>query len=348
MAGKPKYLQVADILRREIAEGIFRDGNRLTTEEELRFRFRVSRQTIRQAIAQLEDDGLVDRRRGSGTYVRHGPRKRQGLLRIGVLMSYITDYISPAIISGMEETLNANNAVMVLSATRNDPRLERSLLERMLDGQVDGLIVEGCRTGEPTPNADCYQRLAERNIPVLFLNAYYREFRAMPHVVMDDYEGGRIAAEELIRRGYRRLAGLFKTDDLQGLERRRGFREALDDLNMPFSEDAILTFTTEDRMRMFRTEASERFVRMLTEERAFDGLVCYNDIFAAHLIEDLHSKGMTLPKDLGIISFDNAEISALCHPALTTLAHPKERFGTVAAEKMLRMLDGQKEESEAM
>ena len=117
---------------------------------------------------------------------------------------------------------------------------------------------------------------------------------------------------------------------------------------MPFSEDAILTFTTEDRMRMFRTEASERFMWMLTEERAFDGLVCYNDIFAAHLIEDLRSKGMTLPKDLGIISFDNAEISALCHPALTTLAHPKERFGTVAAEKMLRMLEGQKEESEAM
>ena len=51
----------------------------------------------------------------SGTYVRHGPRKRQGLLRIGVLMNYITDYISPVIISGMEETLNANNASMVLT-----------------------------------------------------------------------------------------------------------------------------------------------------------------------------------------------------------------------------------------
>ena len=87
MAAKPKYLQVADILRREIAEGLFRDGEKLTTEEELRYRFRVSRQTVRQAIAELEDDGLVDRRRGSGTYVRHGPRKRQGLRRGGVLTS---------------------------------------------------------------------------------------------------------------------------------------------------------------------------------------------------------------------------------------------------------------------
>ena len=348
MAGKPKYIQVADILRREIAEGIFRDGDKLTTEEELRFRFGVSRQTVRQAIAQLEDDGLVDRRRGSGTYVRHGPRKRQGLLRIGVLTSYITDYISPAILSGMEETLNANNAVMVLSATRNEPALERSLLERLLDGQVDGLIVEGCRTAEPTPNADCYLRLAERNIPVLFMNACYREMDNIPHVIMDDYGGGRQAAEELIRRGYRRLAGFFKTDDLQGLERARGFREALSDLDMPFSEEGLLTFTTEERMDMFRTERSMQFVRLLAEERAFDGLVCYNDIFAAHLMEDLRNRGMNLPEDLGIISFDNAEISALTHPALTTLSHPKERFGAVAAEKMLRMLEGRKEESETM
>ena len=85
MAEQPKYLQVADILRKEIAQGVFRDGQTLMTEEELRMRFNVSRQTVRQAIALLEDDGLVDRRRGSGTYVRHGPRRRmQGTLHVGV------------------------------------------------------------------------------------------------------------------------------------------------------------------------------------------------------------------------------------------------------------------------
>ena len=51
MAEQPKYLQVADTLRREIAEGVFRDGQTLMTEEELRLRFDVSRQTIRQAIS---------------------------------------------------------------------------------------------------------------------------------------------------------------------------------------------------------------------------------------------------------------------------------------------------------
>ena len=106
MAEQPKYLQVADILRREIAEGVFRDGQTLMTEEELRVRFNVSRQTVRQAIALLEDDGLVDRRRGSGTYVRHGPRHRQGTVRVGVVTTYITDYIFPAIVQGIEAVMN--------------------------------------------------------------------------------------------------------------------------------------------------------------------------------------------------------------------------------------------------
>ena len=106
MAEQPKYLQVADTLRREIADGIFRDGQTLMTEEELRMRFDVSRQTIRQAISLLEDDGLVDRRRGSGTYVRHGPRRRQGIVHVGVITTFITDYIFPSITQGMESVLN--------------------------------------------------------------------------------------------------------------------------------------------------------------------------------------------------------------------------------------------------
>jgi GntR family transcriptional regulator of arabinose operon len=190
VADQPKYLQVADVLRREIAEGVFRDGQTLMTEEELRFRFNVSRQTIRQAIALLEEDGLVDRRRGSGTYVRHGPRRRmQGTVHVGVITSYITDYIFPSIVSGIESVLSENGVVMNLSATYNDSKTERSILERMLDGQVDGLIVEGVQTARETENEDLYRRLAERNIPVLFMNAYYPGMTNVPHVLRRMYGG---------------------------------------------------------------------------------------------------------------------------------------------------------------
>ena len=345
MAEQPKYLLVADILRKEIAEGKFRDGQTLMTEEELRMRFNVSRQTVRQAIALLEDDGLVDRRRGSGTYVRHGPRRRlQGTLHVGVITTYITDYIFPNIVSGIESVLSDNGVVMNLSATYNNVKTERNILERMLDGQVDGLIVEGARTAQENENEDLYRRLAERNIPVLFMNSYYPGMMNMPHVVMDDYGGGRIAAREVLSRGYRRPGGMFKVDDLQGKERLKGFLDEMRAGGISIPDDRLLLFSTEERMNWQHTPEGKAFVERLKRHEA-DCVTCYNDAFASSLMGILQREGMKLPEEMGFIGFDNAIYAELSSPKLTTLGHPKEAFGSLVAEKLLRMIAGERERS---
>ena len=344
MAEQPKYLQVADILRKEIADGVFRDGQTLMTEEELRFRFDVSRQTIRQAIALLEEDGLVDRRRGSGTYVRHGPRRRQGTIHVGVVTTYITDYIFPSIVSGIESVLNENGVVMNLSATYNDSRTERNILERMMDGQVDGLIVEGARTAKQPENEDLFRRLAQRNIPVLFMNTYYPELVNVPHVVMDDYGGGRIAAREVLSRGYRKPGGMFKVDDLQGKERLKGFLDEMRDEGVIIPDERLLLFGTEQRMNWQNTPEGKAFVDRLVRREA-DCMTCYNDVFASSLMSILQGRGMKLPEDMGFIGFDNAGYAEMTNPKLTTLGHPKEAFGALVAEKLLRMISGEKERS---
>ncbi len=344
MAEQPKYLQVADILRKEIADGVFRDGQTLMTEEELRFRFDVSRQTIRQAIALLEEDGLVDRRRGSGTYVRHGPRRRQGTIHVGVVTTYITDYIFPSIVSGIESVLNENGVVMNLSATYNDSRTERNILERMMDGQVDGLIVEGARTAKQPENEDLFRRLAQRNIPVLFMNTYYPELVNVPHVVMDDYGGGRIAAREVLSRGYRKPGGMFKVDDLQGKERLKGFLDEMRDEGVIIPDERLLLFGTEQRMTWQNTPEGKAFVDMLVRREA-DCVTCYNDVFASSLMSILQGRGMKMPEDMGFIGFDNAVYAEMTNPKLTTLGHPKEAFGALVAEKLLRMISGEKERS---
>lgn len=69
-SGTPLYRQVAEILRQRIERGLVRPGERISTEYEFCDEFGVSRTSIRQALSELVHEGLLQRRQGSGTYVR--------------------------------------------------------------------------------------------------------------------------------------------------------------------------------------------------------------------------------------------------------------------------------------
>ena len=147
-----------------------------------------------------------------------------------------------------------------------------------------------------------------------------------------------------MERGYRQPAGLFKTDDLQGRERLAGFLDALRMTGISVPDERVLAFSTEERNDLYDTPSGKRFLEMLLRREA-DCLVCYNDIFAAQLMVKLQERGMKLPEELGIIGFDNATFSGMLTPGLTTLGHPKEAFGALAARKILRMINGEHEDS---
>lgn len=340
---EPKYQFVAESLRHDIATGRYQDGDALLTEAELKIKFGVSRQTVRQAIALLESDGLVLRRRGSGTYVTHGPRKHGGVLSVGVITTYITDYIFPSIVRGIESVLSAENSIMSLSATYNRADHERSLLQRILETPPDGLIVEGTKTALPNPNTALFEKLWEHNIPFVFINGYYPQLPHAIYVVTDDLEGGRMATAYLADRGYVRIGGIFKSDDMQGHLRYQGFSSEMQDRGLQVRDENVCWFSTENKKRFLRDETGAEFIQSL--QNGVEAVVCYNDEIALELMDVLAEKGMSVPADISLVSFDNSQYASICHPKLTSLAHPKDLFGRVAAEKLLNMMAGKKETS---
>jgi GntR family transcriptional regulator len=82
----PLYQQLADELRREIENGGLPAGARLPSEPELSRRHRIGRPTVRQATEVLVRRGLIERRRGAGTFVREAPR-RVDLFSLGGTLS---------------------------------------------------------------------------------------------------------------------------------------------------------------------------------------------------------------------------------------------------------------------
>lgn len=75
----PLYLQVADALRRRIEQGEWQPGEKILTLEQLESEFQVARVTVRQAVDVLQNDGLVQRRQGKGTFVSERLQEKRWL-----------------------------------------------------------------------------------------------------------------------------------------------------------------------------------------------------------------------------------------------------------------------------
>ena len=159
--------------------------------------------------------------------------------------------------------MTRRNYSALLYATQNRPALERDILQNLLRQNVDGLIVEGAKTALPTPNLDCYERLDRAGIPVIFLHGCYRELKDAVCVSDDNFGGGYLLVRHLLAKGHTKIAGIFKSDDIQGHQRYAGFLAAMRDAGLSIQDDRTYWYTTEERRFLLdygHTEMLEHFL----------------------------------------------------------------------------------------
>ena len=339
-----KYQMVADTLRAEIRDGTY--PKTLPTEQALCARFSVSRQTVRRALSLLEIERLIDRRQGSGSHIRQqkepAPQRR---LSIAVVTTYISDYIFPSILREIESVCSENNSTPLLFATQNLFSNERKILLTLLGmEQLDGVLVEGTKTGLPNPNIKLYKQLMDKGIPLVFLHGNYEQLPGTLSVLDDNAAGGRMLVEYLYKKGHRKIAGIFKYDDLQGRQRFIGYLDALQEFGLPLEDSSILWYST-DQKESFLKDGADRDEadRLLASCTA---VVCYNDEIAARMVSYLTGKGLSVPGDVAVVSFDNSQYSEMSQPRITSLSHLQYNVGRLAAELLFRHLRGEACESE--
>ena len=169
-----KFERIVDWVNAEIQDGALARGDRLPSENELMERFGVSRQTVRRALEELAENGLVEGRRGSGTYVTVNTRRHKDEeVRIAVMLTCVDTYIFPSIIKGIESVLTPEGCTMQIVMTDNAVEKERMLLKEFIRTRsVDGIIAETVKSGLPNPNLNLYSELENLGIPVLFVNSF--------------------------------------------------------------------------------------------------------------------------------------------------------------------------------
>ena len=345
MDKKLKYFDLMEDLRGQILSGAIKPGEKLPSENQLSVQYHVSRQTVRKALQILQNEGYIYAEHGRGTFCSEMMRHTKQSRNIAVVTTYLSDYIFPRVIQGIDQVLTENGYTILLKNTKNSRSLEAKCLEELLQKDIDGLIIEPSKSQIFCRHTHLYQMLDEYQIPYVFIQGSYAQMEDKPHILLDDCKGGYLVTKHLIELGHRNIVGVFKSDDTQGQQRHKGYVKALQEAGIVYDPDKVIWFYTEDR----KTHPYEK-MRQMAECRAqlfFDGVVSYNDQIALEVIRALNEEGLSVPEDVSVTGYDDSYLAETCKVPLTTISHPQEKLGEMAAELLLQIIrEGEKDREE--
>ena len=330
----PKYRQVYTALRRDIQSGRLTRGDRLPSEAELVKQFGASRITVGRAVRDLQAAGLVERRAGSGTYVK-APQPSTAL-SFGLLIPDLgeTAIFEPICQGMMASPLAYEHALLWGSLNGASDSKEHSawrLCRQYIDRRVSGVFFAPL---ELSPDKDdVNQRIVtafdEARIPVVLLDRTAVPYPQRGHhdlVGIDNRRAGYMITEHLLRLGARRIAFVALPNTAATVDAREaGYREAL-----------YASGGNVDRGLVHRIDPEDASaVRSLMERHTPDAVVCANDRTAASLMHALLQLGHRIPSTVRVVGIDDADYAKLLPVPLTTLRQPTRQIGEAAMAAML-------------
>ena len=203
-----------------IDENKFSENQKVPSENALCRRLNVSRETVRVAMEQLVQEGLIYRVKGSGTYFHKDQALSRELsdknakCKIGLILQGQDPNANSKLIDGIRSVLAEQRVDLHIFLTDNKFSNERRCLQTVVHQNFQGFIVDGVKASIMSPNLDCYQELYRRRIPVIFYNNYYKNLR-YPRVIVNDMECAEKLVGRLIQAGHKRIAGIFVYDTYQ-------------------------------------------------------------------------------------------------------------------------------------
>jgi DNA-binding LacI/PurR family transcriptional regulator len=342
MSNEPKHREISRFLSAEIIAGKYTNGVRMPSEAQLVKQFSVSRPTVGRALRQLETDGLIERRAGSGTYARTSATQQASNRSFGLLVPGLASTEIFQIICGEIASLARVQDYGLLWGGSTTPREDsdaslehaEALCKQFIERKLTGVFFAPAEL-EPK-QAESNRRLAESlreaGVPVVLIDRDLVDFPGRSDfdlVSMDNMTSGYMVANHLIKLGCKRLFFVARPFSAATVDARiAGVREAL----------ARHRIDPESGWVRQGDPSDLKFVRSLIAGRQADGFVCANDFTAATLLQSLKSLGAHVPQDFRVVGFDDVKYATLVSPTLTTIHQPCRDIAVIAFRTMLDRL----------
>lgn len=247
--------------------------------------------------------------------------KRKSKL-IGLLLPDITNPFFPQLARGIEDRMQEQGYRIIFGNSDENEEKELDYIQTFIQNNVIGVI-----SSTNFAESDVYSNL---KIPVVFLD---RTFNDSPSVYADSREGGRLAAQEIIQRGSKRVTVLRGPAHIKTAQDRfLGAIEILAEMGINYNVIQTSSFSY--------TEAEQWAIEVFDKYIDTDGVIASNDIVASAVLHEAHRLGKRVPQDLQIIGFDDIPLSSLLSPSLSTIRQPANDMGREAAGLLIQLIEG--------
>ena len=297
----------------------------------------VSTQTVSRVLNDRPDVSEETRRRVRSVIAELGYSPNalarsliQGHSNTLGVVSYGLSYYGPArVLTGIERRAAELGYSILFGLLRSpETNFGEAIFQNLVDRQVDGII---WAVPEISGNRDWLLETLHIPAPVMFLN-----MQPSPGVSMaaiDNREGGRLAAQHLLDRGYRHI-GLIAGPPTwwEAQQRAMGWQQAL--ANAGITPDPSLVVYGD----WYPSSGASGLSTLLDRHPNLQAVFACNDPMAAGALQTARRMGRRVPEDLAVIGFDDVPEAAFYHPALTTVRQPLVELGALAVERLHGML----------
>ncbi|MDD5697392.1 MAG: GntR family transcriptional regulator [Victivallaceae bacterium] len=334
----PKYHQLAVAIANYIKKEKLTSGDKLPPERELADRFQVSYLTARQAVASLEKNGILKRIHGKGTFVSTPQELKKRQIQF---IFFNLDFYVSKIIEGIERCAAPFGHHLIVRDCSFDLANEKKALREIVNFSNNGLILyPGLKNSEN--NLETLKYLYKEKYPFVLVDRFFEELDSS-YVVVDDFEGGYLAAKHLVSIGGKNIVCLSSAGINSSSMRNRinGYKQALADANIFYDENSIRHIHfTKNILNENIEEIRDIIKNWLKEKGKPIAVFATGDIIAFVILRVAFEMGLKVPGDIAIVGYGDIDTAELQVVPLTTVKIPMRKIGEEAARILLDEMAG--------
>jgi len=255
-------------------------------------------------------------------------KKRSNI--IGLIVPRTSMYFQSTAISGIQHEAHKYGFSIVIGQSDETVAMEKELVHTFYSLRVDGLLAVSSMF---TTSADHFSPFIKNNIPIVFYDRVPSGFQGYT-ITGDDFTGGFLATEHLIKQGCRKIAhfsGPLTCNLYQ--QRLAGYKDALSRYGIPFDEQ--LVYVHDLTMDAATSAAQEIF----DSGQEIDGLFSANDSSAVGFIREARNRQIPVPDKIKVVGYSNDLSSRIISPTLTTIEQSGYNMGQKAVETIVKLIN---------